>query len=160
MLGVAPQYCLWQMSKCWLPQGKCECSLEDARFWEIWLWVVLCYVRSAHSGGPTTGGPLHKLLLQVPLPDDQSSWVEDWEDCLSWLPSEVSTLPIGYLSSLSQWTLGVVGCSVADVSLFCYLKCRAYQQVCYLSRCPTREPRPASLPRKSFWPLPWLWHSL
>lgn len=55
------------MSKCWLPQGKSECSLEDARFWEIWLWVVLCYARSAPSGGPTTGGPLHRLLLQGPF---------------------------------------------------------------------------------------------
>lgn len=77
MLGIAAQYSLWQMSKCRLPQGKRECSLEDARFCEICCGLFFA-IRNQHIlVAPRLVAHSIGSFCRVPLPDDKSSWVED-----------------------------------------------------------------------------------
>lgn len=100
------------------------------------------------SPAPKADRLLHRCFCRV-LPD--RTWVEYWKVSFKLMQRHTFARTLIILVLLD---LGSAGFSVANLSVFCYLKCWAYQPVCCLSRCPTREPVPASLSGNSCLPLP------
>lgn len=129
------------MSKCSLPRGRCSlgdsvrfcesgCGLSSSQGWRSPLQVLSW---SFCQRPVLCGGVLTRLSKLTPLR---------------------SPLCPGTLFILVWLNLGSAGCSVADLSLSCYLKRSAYHPVCCLSRCATREAVPDSLSGRSRLPLP------